>query len=101
MLKYSRKRSKTGRSDPFHASKLRMSRNRRLPPIPGTGLPPRGLFVARFHMGKGAEGSPMPWRAFSRMNDQDLQAIYRYLKTVPGVENDTGDSVRTSTVASK
>jgi len=58
------------------------------------------LFVARFHMGKGAEGSPMPWRAFSRMTDDDLKAIYRYLKTVPGVENDTGDSVRT-TVASK
>jgi mono/diheme cytochrome c family protein len=61
---------------------------------------PEELFVARFRMGKGAEGSPMPWPAFGRMTDDDLKAIYRYLKTIPGVENDTGDSVR-PTVASK
>jgi len=48
VLKYSRKQPKTGRSDTFPASELRMSRNRRLPPIPGTGLPPRGLFIARW-----------------------------------------------------
>jgi mono/diheme cytochrome c family protein len=52
------------------------------------------VFVARFKMARGAEGSPMPWPAFGRMNDDDLRAIYRYLRTVPAVENDTGESVR-------
>jgi mono/diheme cytochrome c family protein len=52
------------------------------------------IFVARFKMGKGADGSPMPWASFGRLRDDDLRAVYRYLKTVPGVENDTGDSVR-------
>jgi histidinol phosphatase-like enzyme len=33
-----------------------MPRNRRLPPIPGTGLPPRGLFVARWNALLGARG---------------------------------------------
>jgi hypothetical protein len=27
--------------------------------------------------------SPMPWGAFARMTDDDLAAIYRYLKTLP------------------
>lgn len=36
----------------------------------------------------------MPWAAFSRMSDEDLQAVYRYLRCVPAVENNTGDSVR-------
>ena len=70
-----------------------------LTPHPRTGRIaswPEDLFLARFRMGKGAEGSPMPWPAFSRMSDDDLRAIYRYLKTVPAVENDTGDSVRTA-----
>jgi hypothetical protein len=47
-------------------------------------------FVARFRQGRLLPGSPMPWQAFSRMADEDLRAIYRYLKTVPPVKNDVG-----------
>jgi mono/diheme cytochrome c family protein len=57
------------------------------------------VFVARFHLGRGAEGSPMPWKSFGRMNDTDLRAIYRYLSGVAPVENDTGESVRSLTEA--
>ncbi|HTI06036.1 MAG TPA: cytochrome c [Gemmatimonadales bacterium] len=39
-------------------------------------------FVARFHAGERIAGSPMPWQAFRRIKDDDLRAIYRYLKTV-------------------
>jgi hypothetical protein len=35
-------------------------------------------------------GSPMPWQAFSRMTEDDLRAIYRYLKTSPPVKRDNG-----------
>jgi hypothetical protein len=32
----------------------------------------------------------MPWGAFARMTDDDVRAIYRYLRSLPAVENDTG-----------
>ena len=40
-------------------------------------------FVARFRGGERIPGSPMPWQAFGRMSDDDLRAIYRYLRSVP------------------
>lgn len=49
-------------------------------------------FVARFRAGRVYEGSHMPWAAFARMSDADLRAIYRYLRSLPPVENETGPS---------
>jgi mono/diheme cytochrome c family protein len=40
-------------------------------------------FVARFRAGRLLPGSPMPWQGLSRLDDDDLRAIYRYIKTVP------------------
>lgn len=51
-------------------------------------------FVARFRQGRIIPGSPMPWNAFARMSDDDLRAIYRYLRTVTPVEHDPGPSLR-------
>ena len=59
------------------------------------------IFVARAKTGKGAEGSPMPWANFARMTDDDLKAIYRYLRSLPPVHNNTGDSVRPVEVATR
>lgn len=51
-------------------------------------------FVARFRAGSiNGLGSHMPWRAFARMSDADIRAIYRYLQTVPPTENATGPLV--------
>jgi mono/diheme cytochrome c family protein len=50
-------------------------------------------FVARFRQGRLIPGSPMPWQAFSRMSEEDLRAIYRYLETVPAVKRDNGPVV--------
>ena len=36
----------------------------------------------------------MPWNAFAGMTDDDLRAIYQYLRSVPPVERDPGASVR-------
>jgi mono/diheme cytochrome c family protein len=47
---------------------------------------PEEVFVARIHMGKQREGSPMPWHGIRRLDDDDLRAIYRYLRTLPPVE---------------
>lgn len=50
-----------------------------------------GAFKARRSGGSPAAGarlSPMPWLAYSRMNEEDLGAIYDYLRTVPPVRNE-------------
>lgn len=42
-------------------------------------------FIRRFRMGKAYEESHMPWTAYGNMSDDDLKAIYNYLKTIrPG-----------------
>jgi len=50
-------------------------------------------FVARFRQGRVLPGSPMPWQAFSRLAEDDLRSIYRYLKSVPPVKRDNGPPV--------
>jgi mono/diheme cytochrome c family protein len=47
-------------------------------------------FVARMRAGRVIPGSPMPWQGFRNLHEEDLRAIYRYLKTVPPVVHDTG-----------
>lgn len=44
-------------------------------------------FIERFKQGPIHEFSPMPWGAFSRMDDIDLKAVYRYLMSLPAVSN--------------
>jgi hypothetical protein len=44
------------------------------------------------HLGNGRETlPPMPWPAFREMTDEDLGAIYEYLKTVPPLVNRVPD----------
>jgi mono/diheme cytochrome c family protein len=50
-------------------------------------------FVTRFRAGRILPGSPMPWQGFSRMAEEDLRAIYQYLKTVPPVVRDVGPAM--------
>jgi mono/diheme cytochrome c family protein len=55
------------------------------PDITSSGRPGQWTeeeFVARFRAGERIPGSPMPWQAFRRISDDDLRAIYRYLKSV-------------------
>lgn len=40
-------------------------------------------FVARFQAGPVHRDSPMPWRTFSSVNDDDARALYRYLRSLP------------------
>ncbi len=44
-------------------------------------------FVQRFKSGRVHKGSPMPWGAYSRMDTLDLQALYRFFKTLEPVNN--------------
>jgi hypothetical protein len=53
-------------------------------------------FIARFRVGRVREGSHMPWAQYARMSDDDLRAIYMYLRTLEPVVNDPGPIVRTT-----
>jgi mono/diheme cytochrome c family protein len=55
---------------------------------------PEDAFVARFRMGPQVEGSPMPWGAFARMSDDDLRALYRYLRSLPPTRNRVGPAIQ-------
>jgi mono/diheme cytochrome c family protein len=44
-------------------------------------------FISRFRMGKLNPKSVMPWSSFSRMTDDELAAIYHFLKTLKPVRN--------------
>ncbi len=50
-------------------------------------------FIKRFRQGRILPGSPMPWGPFSRMTEDDLKAIYAYVKTIPAINNDTGPRI--------
>ena len=43
-------------------------------------------FIDRFRMGKLLPKTPMPWKSFKRMTDEELTAIYNYLQTVKPVK---------------
>ncbi|NQV49601.1 MAG: hypothetical protein HQ507_03850 [Candidatus Marinimicrobia bacterium] len=42
-------------------------------------------FVNRFRAGRVRIGSPMPWGAFSRLDEVELKALYRYLQSIDPV----------------
>jgi len=48
------------------------------------------IFVKRFRQGKLIPHSAMPWGPFKNMSDVEIKAIYKFLQTVPAVENDPG-----------
>jgi mono/diheme cytochrome c family protein len=51
-------------------------------------------FVARFRQGKIRPVALMPWGAFSRMTEDDLRSIYRYLRSLPPAVNQVGEIYR-------
>ena len=50
-------------------------------------------FVRRFHAGRLIPHSPMPWQGLRNLHEDDLRAIYRYLKTVPPARRDVGPAL--------
>ncbi len=53
-------------------------------------------FIARMKAGRVHVASPMPWEANQRISENDLKAIYRFLKTLQPVRNKI-DPVATTT----
>ncbi len=53
-----------------------------------TGQATEDQFVWRFRQGAMIPESIMPWQAFGLMHEDDIRAIYRYIRTVPPVRNE-------------
>lgn len=65
-----------------------------LTPDPVTGLGKRydeAKFIAALRSGKKPEGEPilppMPWQVYAQMTDDDLKAVWAYLKTLKPIAN--------------
>jgi len=58
-----------------------------------TGQLTEEQFLLRMKAGRAYEASPMPWNNFAGLDDDDLRAIYRYLRTVPRVTREAGPPV--------
>lgn len=68
-----------------------------LTPDPNTspvGAWSEDTFVARFRAGEVIPGTPMPWGAYARFTDDDVRAVYRYLRSLPPTPNSTGAAVQ-------
>jgi hypothetical protein len=58
----------------------------------GLGIWTEEMFLAAMKTGKHMGTSrpiqpPMPWNAYSQMTDEDLRAIFAYLKSIPALTN--------------
>ncbi len=71
----------------------------------GLGIWTEDMFVKAMrtgkHMGSGRDIlPPMPWQSLAGLTDEDLKAIYAYLRTVPPVQNHVPNPVPPSGPAS-
>ena len=60
--------------------------------VTGIGAWTEQLFIASIRNGKKSGTGrellpPMPWRMYAKLSDDDLRAIYAYLRTVPAISN--------------
>jgi mono/diheme cytochrome c family protein len=46
------------------------------------------VFIHRFRAGKVLANSPMPWDGYQLLSDNDLKALYKFLKSLPAERNE-------------
>jgi hypothetical protein len=59
-----------------------------------TGRMDEEVFLARIRNGRVHASSIMPWENFKETTESDLRSVYRYLKSLPPVDNDVGPTYR-------
>lgn len=72
------------------------SRSPNITPAEGSALSNYGtveLWIDRFRQGRRVLHSPMDWGAFSRMSDEDLEALWLFLNSLEPVEKEIGPTV--------
>jgi len=46
------------------------------------------------HLGQGRQIlPPMPWQVYGNMTDEDLKAVYAYLRQIPPIKNKVPDPI--------
>ena len=50
-------------------------------------------FIKRFRMGKIIPYSPMPWSSYKRMTDDELKAVYNFLRTIKPAKNSPAEQL--------
>lgn len=82
-------------ADPWDATMELRAPN--LTPDPATGYvgdKSEEVFVARFRAGRTVAHSFMPWDNYRELTETDLRSIYRFLRSLAPIENDTGPVYR-------
>jgi hypothetical protein len=64
----------------------------------GMGIWTEEMFVAAMRSGRHMGQSrpilpPMPWQGVAKMTDEDLRAVYAYLRSIPSIKNRVPDAV--------
>ncbi len=64
--------------------------------VTGMGIWTEEMFVNAMRTGKHMATSrtimpPMPWPAYSKLTDEDLKAVYAYLRSIPPIRNQAPD----------
>jgi mono/diheme cytochrome c family protein len=64
----------------------------------GLGIWTEDMFIKAMRTGKHMSAGrqilpPMPWQGLAKLTDEDLKAIYAYLRTIPPVKNHVPDPV--------
>ncbi len=80
--------------DPHDSSMELMAPNLTSHPTGRTGIWDEETFVARMKAGRTVEPSPMPWENYQNMTEDDMRSIYRYLRSVPPIDRNTGPGYR-------
>ena len=67
-------------------------------PETGLGLWTEQMFIRALRLGRHMGASrpiqpPMPWEVYGRLSDEDLKAIFAYLRSIPPVKNRVPDPV--------
>lgn len=66
--------------------------------VSGLGIWDEAMFIKTLRTGRHMGVSrpllpPMPWPNYAQMSDQDLKAVYAYLRSIPPVRNEVPDAV--------
>lgn len=88
-----------GLPDPSHGSDTHMefvAPNLTSHPTGLTGQLDEEAFILRLRGGRRYTSSIMPWENFTTLSDSDARSIYRYLKSLPPVDNASGPTYRTA-----
>jgi mono/diheme cytochrome c family protein len=74
------------------------TRNLTPDPLTGIGIWDEAMFIRTLRSGRHWGTSrpilpPMPWFNYAKMTDEDLKAVYAYLRTIPPVKNQVPDAI--------